>query len=401
MKADPTATTFKVNDTIISDPINIAGIALGPKIFTSGDRIVVNEDREVFFSPLSSLHLFSVNTSVLRNEVNGMNDGEYQGELKDHGIKPSQSIGMIMDNQGILYYSLLSTYSIARWDSHTPFQSGQKIIARDDNFLEWPNSFTFDQDGNITVLVNRLNKFLYDKLDLDEVNFRLITANVGGKSYLYDQEYDYNLDQSTSTTSTTSVNLPEPNIYPGIDQDPYLVPHPQPDPKPEPEPSPEPEPQSEREPTPEPTTEPVPTAEPTTNDTTMISKTEHKVDEGMLSDQPLNNQPVKRPPFTVHDDKDPDHMNPDHMNHDHTDHDHMDHDHMNHDHMDHDHMNHDHTEVNETNQGQTSTDRNDAENEVASANAEMSRKLDQDTSGTTKLIATFVGVLFAGALFVM
>lgn len=370
MKADPTAATFRVKDTIISDPINIAGIALGPKIHTTGDRIVVNEDRDVFFSPLSSLHIYSINTSVLRNELNGMNDGEYQGELRDHGIKPSQSIGMIMDNQGVLYYSLLSTYSVARWDTRTPFQSGQKIIARDDNFLEWPNSFTFDQSGNITVLVNRLDKFLYDKLDLDEVNFRLITANVGGKSYLYDQEYDYELDQSTSTTSTTPVNLPEPNNYPGIDQDPYLVPNPQPEPSPEPEPQPEVEPEPAS--TPEPTAEPVPTAEPTTNETTATNQSEHKADEGMLGDQPVTHQSVSSSPPS-----------------------------MDHDHMDHDHMNHDRAETNQTSPGTTTTVRNDGENEIASANAEMSRKLEQGTSGAAKLIATFLGVLVAGSLFVL
>lgn len=363
MKADPTAATFRVKDNIISDPINIASIALGPKIHTSDDKIVVNEDREVFFSPLSSLHLYSINTTVLRNEMNGMNDGEYQGELKDYGLKSSQSIGMIMDNQGVLYYSLLATYSIARWDSHTSFQSGQKIIARDENFLEWPNSFTFDQTGNITVLVNKLNKFIYDKLDLSEVNFRLITSHVGGKSYLYDQEYDYKFDQSTTTT-TTSGELPEPHVVPGIDQDPYLAPVPNPEVKPEPEstpePKPEPEPAAEPEPTPEPTAEPEPT--PDHNTSEMESHTEHMDHDQMMHDQPLGDQPMSDQEAT----------------------DRMDHDHM--DHMDHDHK--------------ISTERNDAENEIA-ANAEMARKLEQGASGANKLIATFVGILFAGALFVL
>jgi hypothetical protein len=68
MMADPSATQFAVNGITISAPINIAGIALGPEIRTSNDRVVVNEDREVYFCPLSSQHLYSVNTTVLRDE---------------------------------------------------------------------------------------------------------------------------------------------------------------------------------------------------------------------------------------------------------------------------------------------------------------------------------------------
>lgn len=151
---------------------------------------------------------------------------------------------MTMDNQGVLYYSLLATNSIAKWNSNTPFQTGQTIIARDSNYLEWPNSFTFDQNGNITVLVNKLNKFIYDNLNLNQVNFRLITSKVGGRSYLYDQAYDYESDKemSTSTPSSSDSNVPHGVLQP----DPFLIPHREPtgtlEPKPEPEPTAEPEP---------------------------------------------------------------------------------------------------------------------------------------------------------------
>lgn len=93
MKADPTASTFRVGSVIIQAPINVGSIALGPKVKISNGRLIVNEDREVYYCPLSSLHLYSLNTSVLRNEMNGMNNGEYQGEVRDLGVKASQSVG--------------------------------------------------------------------------------------------------------------------------------------------------------------------------------------------------------------------------------------------------------------------------------------------------------------------
>lgn len=104
MKADPAASTFKVGPTIIQAPISIASIALGPKVKITNGRIIVNEDREVYYSPLSSLHMYTVNTSILRNEMNAMNNGEYQGEIKDLGFKGSQSVGEYCE----LYVFLLS-----------------------------------------------------------------------------------------------------------------------------------------------------------------------------------------------------------------------------------------------------------------------------------------------------
>ncbi|KAH0809686.1 hypothetical protein GEV33_013106 [Tenebrio molitor] len=222
MMADPSATQFAVNGITISAPINIAGIALGPEIRTSNDRVVVNEDREVYFCPLSSQHLYSVNTTVLRDKNRARAAPDYDNSIKDIGLKPSQTVGMVMDNQGILYYGLLGNSAVGRWDSRTPFSSGQRLIARDLKYLEWPNSFTFDPTGNLTVLTNSLAKFIFGKMNLDEYNFRLITSYVGGKSYLYDDNFNYDLHGGHS--SPRELTSPEP----------LPRPHPEPQPRPEP-----------------------------------------------------------------------------------------------------------------------------------------------------------------------
>ncbi|XP_060522104.1 protein yellow-like [Cylas formicarius] len=249
MKADPRAVYFAVNGVAVSAAINVASIALGLRDYPGV------ESRPVFYAPLSSLHLYSINSSALRNE--GFADGDFQGQVTDYGLKESQSVGMTMDNRGVLYYSLLGSNSIARWNFSTPFVTGQKIIAKDERYLEWTNSLTFDDAGNLTLLVNRLQRFIYGRLDLREPNFRLISANVGAKGYLYDDQL-YNVATST-TTSTT----PEPQdttdhseedpvaLPPGSDQDPYMAPQPVPEePQPEPTTSPETEPTAEPEPSP-------------------------------------------------------------------------------------------------------------------------------------------------------
>ncbi|ERL85428.1 hypothetical protein D910_02848 [Dendroctonus ponderosae] len=236
MRADPRAAYFRVNDVSISASLNIASLALSPRIKNSNDKIIVNDEREVFYSPLSSLHLYSINSSVLKNEQFAATLGEFQGNVKDYGTKASQSVGMVMDNQGVLYYSLLALNGIARWDSGTPFQTGQKMIAKDERYLEWVNSFAFDDQGNLTILVNRLNRFIYQKLSINEPNFRLIASNVGGKSYLYDESYNYESSQTSEASSTTTTEKEVPVLKPGTDQDPYLSPQPA---EPQAEPTPE------------------------------------------------------------------------------------------------------------------------------------------------------------------
>lgn len=194
MKADPTATVFRINDVTVSAPLNIAGIALGPRLRNPGAQLVVAEDREVYYCPLSSRNLYSVNASVLRDESNANDQFQYAGRIRDLGTKNGQTAGMTMDSKGFLYYGLLSDTSIARWDSSLPFATSQKLISKDPEYLQWPSSFTFDDMGNLLLVTNKLQKFIYDKIRLDQSNFRILSAKVDGKSYFFD-ESPYNYDE--------------------------------------------------------------------------------------------------------------------------------------------------------------------------------------------------------------
>lgn len=183
MRADQAAREFKVDGISITAPINIAGLALGPNIQSTNKSLTIQEDRELFYSPLSSKHLYSISTAILKNFSNAAPD--FSPPVRDVGLKSSQTDGMIMDDTGILYYGLLGDSSVGKWDSQTPFASGQKVISRDAAFIQWPNSFTFDLSGNLILLTNRLHKFIYGKMDLQEPNFRLLSAHTGTKSYLF------------------------------------------------------------------------------------------------------------------------------------------------------------------------------------------------------------------------
>ncbi|XP_069685307.1 protein yellow-like isoform X2 [Periplaneta americana] len=172
---------------------NIGGLALSP-VSHRGERVL-------YYSSLSNLLLFSIRTSYLRDEELAV--GDVSASVKTLGQKESISEGMVMDSRGVLYYGLLQNNAIARWDTNLPFDGNQHKIALDNKFLQWPASFGFDSDrGNLTVITNKFQNFLAERVQLHEANFRIITAHTGSKSYLYQQQENDNFSPIYMPTST-------------------------------------------------------------------------------------------------------------------------------------------------------------------------------------------------------
>ncbi|KAL0099803.1 hypothetical protein PUN28_019900 [Cardiocondyla obscurior] len=173
MKAKPEAVGFMVAKTHVINPVHVDGIALSP---------ASSNDRQVYYSPLSSFHLYSVSVSALKNNVTNID--QYVKEL---GRKTSQTDGMIMSSTGVLYFGLLADDAIAMWDikNTTSFTVGQRIISRDHVRTQWPDSFAFDENGNLWCVTNMLQNFLNNRVDTNVPNYRLIRSRVGVKNYQY------------------------------------------------------------------------------------------------------------------------------------------------------------------------------------------------------------------------
>lgn len=107
--------------------------------------------------------------------------------MKEVGRKSSQTDGMAMSAAGVLYFGLLADDAIAMWDTkNTPsFSIGQRIISRDHVLTQWPDSFTFDKDGNFWCVTNMLQNFLNNRVNIDVPNYRLIRTRLEVKSYQY------------------------------------------------------------------------------------------------------------------------------------------------------------------------------------------------------------------------
>lgn len=203
MRAARNAQEFTVNGTNLNFAIHIDGIAIGPyynpNTGPTGSTLnplaqnryiqrSENYERNVYFSPLSSYHLYSIKASLLRDPefARRASPRDIFEAVTDVGIKVSQSDGMIMDNRGTLYYGLLKDSAIAQWDSFLPFTfDNQLIIARDENFIQWVDGMSFDEDGYLYVVVNRLFNFVAGRLQPNDINFRILRAKTGTLSYVY------------------------------------------------------------------------------------------------------------------------------------------------------------------------------------------------------------------------
>lgn len=192
MRAALNAVSFAVNGSNLNFSIHIDGIALGP--YYAVDKDEPQLERNVYYSPLSSYHLYSLPASLLRNPEFALRATPRQiyQAVTDYGLKVSQTDGMIMDNQGILYFGLLKEHAIAQWDSFRPFTlENQPIIAKDEAHIQWTDGFGFDEEGYLYVVVNRLHNFVAGRLNINEVNFRILRSKTGTVSYTHTGRNNY------------------------------------------------------------------------------------------------------------------------------------------------------------------------------------------------------------------
>lgn len=186
MRPSLDAIAFVINGRPLNISIPIDGIALGPyyAAVEGGPTI----ERNVYYCPLSSYHLYSIPASLLRDPeiATRLTPDQVVAAITDHGVKASQTDGMVMDNHGILYFGLLGENAIAQWDSFQPFTlENQHIIAHDDFHIQWTDGMGFDEEGNLYVVVNRLHNFAAQRLNPNNINFRILRSKTGTLSYVH------------------------------------------------------------------------------------------------------------------------------------------------------------------------------------------------------------------------
>ncbi|KAJ8959627.1 hypothetical protein NQ318_021814 [Aromia moschata] len=169
---DPLAASYKLHDLGFYWMDGLIGMALSP--YNDYDQ-----DRVLYFNPMTSFREFYVRTSVIRNETGWM-DRKADFKILGQGRGPSGQVASSwMDRNGILFYNLVTRDAVGCWDSRKPYKmENLGVVAKSSKTLVFPNDLKTDQEPrqSIWVLSNFLPYYIYATLNEQQVNFRILRA---------------------------------------------------------------------------------------------------------------------------------------------------------------------------------------------------------------------------------
>ncbi|RZB40722.1 MRJP domain containing protein [Asbolus verrucosus] len=140
------------------------------------------EERIFFFMPQTSLHIFSISNSILKNRSIATG-GNLHNLITDRGTKQGQSGGMMCDTDGNIYYGILPLDAVGKWNITKPLSQAE-IVEQNHDIVKWPDSFSIYR-GDLYLITNSISKFSTRGVDKGEINFRIIKLRTNTESYIY------------------------------------------------------------------------------------------------------------------------------------------------------------------------------------------------------------------------
>ncbi|BFZ09592.1 hypothetical protein BsWGS_12631 [Bradybaena similaris] len=175
------------------DGSNITVNGISYILRTPIDGLAMSSDFEyVYYCALGSKNLYQVPTSVVRG-----NTSDFGSHVRLVGAKTSQTGGMTYGTDN-LYYGALTRNSVFRWEVTKDAQAkggnfglveinSETEIARDDEMMQWPDSFTVDEEGYLWFTACRAHLFLLSDIDFSGrqgSNYRIWRVNITENGYL-------------------------------------------------------------------------------------------------------------------------------------------------------------------------------------------------------------------------
>lgn len=116
----------------------------------ASDGIALSADGEtLYYSPLSSRHLYSVPAAALRDQL--VSDADLAKQVKDWGIKGA-SDGLEADDKGRIYGGDYESHRVRM------LENGKwKTIAQSPE-IQWPDTFSIGSDGYLYFTANQLDR---------------------------------------------------------------------------------------------------------------------------------------------------------------------------------------------------------------------------------------------------
>ncbi|XP_049873032.1 protein yellow [Pectinophora gossypiella] len=133
----------------------------------------------LYFHPMSSYNEFAVSTEVLRNKSDDRDFFAFK-LLGSRGPNAQSSVSFLDPTTGVLFYSLVNLNAVACWRTSNKDYNmkNQGRIYMNDETMIYPTDIKVDYNQNLWILSNRLPLWMYDKLNPNEVNFRIFSAPV-------------------------------------------------------------------------------------------------------------------------------------------------------------------------------------------------------------------------------
>jgi hypothetical protein len=182
------ARRFDNDPTLAGNASNLIVINGKPyPIVSPSDGIALSSDlMTLYYCALSKQYLYSVAIFLLQ-DFNIPNQ-VISNYIQAVGVK-GYSDGMTYDNAGRLYFGDLQENGVKVWDTSEPLSSAMTLVRNNDT-MQWPDTFAWDNSGYLYFVSNKLEKFLFGQMVFDGddgQNFRIWRIFVNAKSYLSSQ----------------------------------------------------------------------------------------------------------------------------------------------------------------------------------------------------------------------
>ncbi|CAH0590032.1 unnamed protein product [Chrysodeixis includens] len=133
---------------------------------------------DLYLHPTSSTKQFRMSTKLLRDKDTPKEDIFNGVEIiGDRGPRSQATACDIDPATNVLFYTQVCKNGLGCWNIDKPFnEENTPLILSDCNLMEFPNDVKADREGNLWILSDRQSRFLYEAMDFEQVNFRVLTS---------------------------------------------------------------------------------------------------------------------------------------------------------------------------------------------------------------------------------
>ncbi|KAM7341335.1 L-dopachrome tautomerase yellow-h [Cochliomyia hominivorax] len=184
---DPVASDFNVYGLNFQWLDGVFGMSLSLPNLSTNERVL-------FFHPMASFKEFMVSTNILNDESIWLSDPQKVAKffvpIGERGELGQSSTSGIAKN-GVMFFTQVHRDDIGCWDTSKTYaknniyrflenyNTGKNLT---ESLITFPNDLKVDHEPSpqqsVWVISNRLPIYLYSQLNYNEINFRILKANV-------------------------------------------------------------------------------------------------------------------------------------------------------------------------------------------------------------------------------